>query len=372
MLLENTPNLKHFSKNRVFNLSYSSVTDCPMRSIFLSIAMLLSLAANAQTQNQLPFSLQVDITTKDFVVGGDVEVKGHIKNKTDSTLKIAFVRTQNIPCGWTTSVCFGAQCYAQTKDDNLDEPSEFPAGEEREFVFHIASRECQAGESNTMVKVIAMSGNSADTQTLYIRGLGTFSDTCAHGVGCKVLAATGGSEEVEVETSSLPSTMYEVDIYNTLTQDIRIQSVHIEGPDADKITIDPASLTELLESTIEAENGYSPSSGEAFKLYTTGTGTRRFKVVVEPKLGVEAKPVAIADLRFSQNPAWGAVTINVSRAQSASLEVIDLLGNTVASSTGTEWSWQPAAALTGSYFVRATGKDENGQAFRLTERLIVR
>ncbi len=62
------------------------------------------------------FALKMDQTHFDFNSIGDHSVSGMITNTTDKPLTIQFQRTQFLPKGWSSSICFGTACYAPTTD----------------------------------------------------------------------------------------------------------------------------------------------------------------------------------------------------------------------------------------------------------------
>ncbi|HWF45356.1 MAG TPA: hypothetical protein VG537_12000, partial [Candidatus Kapabacteria bacterium] len=64
------------------------------------------------SSDTLPFS--VTLSTAPLIASSedDALFQGFIANNSTDSLSIHFDRTQNLPIGWTSSVCFGEYCYA--------------------------------------------------------------------------------------------------------------------------------------------------------------------------------------------------------------------------------------------------------------------
>ncbi|MDP4199367.1 MAG: hypothetical protein Q8922_11105 [Bacteroidota bacterium] len=76
-------------------------------------------------------------------------------------------------------------------------------------------------------------------------------------------------------------------------------------------------------------------------------------------------------LSIAPNPAEGPIGIRVSNATKASVEIFDLLGNRLAIMPNTlQTTWDAPARNGGFYIVRASGVDQNGNAFTISKRLI--
>jgi hypothetical protein len=84
-----------------------------------------------------------------------------------------------------------------------------------------------------------------------------------------------------------------------------------------------------------------------------------------------ASLVSNASLSVSPNPAQGPVAIQVHGAARVNIDVLDLLGRSVAHVSGvSQWSW-PGATDAGVYFVRASGVDLSGHTFTTTSRVVM-
>lgn len=84
---------------------------------------------------------------------------------------------------------------------------------------------------------------------------------------------------------------------------------------------------------------------------------------------------SVAKLTIGENPAMGPVTIGVANAQKAQIAIMDLAGRTVFETSETTLRWDASQVQGGSasqvYFVRATGVDDLGQPFTVTDRLVI-
>jgi hypothetical protein len=84
-----------------------------------------------------------------------------------------------------------------------------------------------------------------------------------------------------------------------------------------------------------------------------------------------ASLVSSASLSVSPNPAQGPVAIQVHGAARVNIDVLDLLGRSIAHVSGvSQWSW-PGATDAGVYFVRASGVDLSGRSFTTTSRVVM-
>ncbi len=93
-------------------------------------------------------------------------------------------------------------------------------------------------------------------------------------------------------------------------------------------------------------------------------------------------PVPNADLRIYPNPSEGITNIELTGLTSANVEVLDVLGNSVARSVPLQrgpnagadvWQWnaESGGLANGSYFVRATGRNAIGREVVVTKSLVV-
>jgi hypothetical protein len=102
-----------------------------------------------------------------------------------------------------------------------------------------------------------------------------------------------------------------------------------------------------------------------------------FPIVGNSTLAGVADPGALGvSMSLSPNPARQNVRIRLKGISSGSVEVLDILGNTVAVTqpivTGSEQDLTGARNLAaGSYYVRVSGYTESGQPLVLTRRLII-
>jgi hypothetical protein len=87
---------------------------------------------------------------------------------------------------------------------------------------------------------------------------------------------------------------------------------------------------------------------------------------------VAERNATVAHLAISENPARGAVCMTVADAREARIEIIDIMGRVIATNDGLTFNWNAATSeASQSYIVRASGIDENGLPYILSERLQV-
>jgi len=65
---------------------------------------------------EFPFEVTVDTLLADVSDGKQHAYLGSISNLSHDSLQIFFRRQQAVPCGWTSSVCFGSLCFPATQD----------------------------------------------------------------------------------------------------------------------------------------------------------------------------------------------------------------------------------------------------------------
>lgn len=82
-------------------------------------------------------------------------------------------------------------------------------------------------------------------------------------------------------------------------------------------------------------------------------------------------PAGVA-VNVSPNPASSFVNVNMTGVQMAAVQIIDLLGNTVATAkANTMWKWNASNIAAGSYIVRIEGTSLNGEQFVTSKRVVV-
>lgn len=82
-------------------------------------------------------------------------------------------------------------------------------------------------------------------------------------------------------------------------------------------------------------------------------------------------PAGVA-ISVSPNPASNYLTVDMAGIRSADVQVIDLLGKTVAATkSNTTWRWNASNFTAGSYIVRVAGESMNGEQFVASKRVIV-
>lgn len=76
------------------------------------------------------------------------------------------------------------------------------------------------------------------------------------------------------------------------------------------------------------------------------------------------------------NPATTTTIIHASGITTTSMEIFDVLGNSIATHSGSEWQFNTSESTrslsAGSYFVRVSGFDSNGNPIVQTKRLVIR
>lgn len=85
---------------------------------------------------------------------------------------------------------------------------------------------------------------------------------------------------------------------------------------------------------------------------------------------MQSMPDVNLSLTVTPNPSHGSVRISLTGAENTSLQIFDMLGKEVYSSSGgSEVQWNANAS--GVYIVRSTGIDTNGEEFIVSKRLII-
>ena len=97
----------------------------------------------------------------------DSAFDGMITNTLSTPSMITFRRTANLPAGWTTSICFGTNCFASSIDTT---GQTFGAGESQGLVVHVIPTLGEVADSGTLyLKLYSASGNPADTVLLVFK-----------------------------------------------------------------------------------------------------------------------------------------------------------------------------------------------------------
>lgn len=85
---------------------------------------------------------------------------------------------------------------------------------------------------------------------------------------------------------------------------------------------------------------------------------------------VHAPHVTIASLRVSPNPTSGPVMIHLANAQRATMEVLNVIGKLVVRIDANA-AWDTSNVPSGTYFIRASGVDDNSNPFVITQRVVI-
>ncbi|MFI5263622.1 MAG: T9SS type A sorting domain-containing protein [Candidatus Kapaibacterium sp.] len=76
-------------------------------------------------------------------------------------------------------------------------------------------------------------------------------------------------------------------------------------------------------------------------------------------------------LMIYPNPSHGGITVDIPGMRNAKIQVLDLLGRVIASSTASEkWIWNSNAPA-GTYTLHVTGSDETGKTFQSYDRFLI-
>ena len=114
-------------------------------------------------------TVEVPSDRMEFSSDADHVFIGTMTNNSNDTLRISFWRSQRLPKGWTTSVCFGASCYAAQVDSADDT---FLPNEQRELILHVNSRMVDHADSGLVfIRVRAENGVLGDTASFTVRAV---------------------------------------------------------------------------------------------------------------------------------------------------------------------------------------------------------
>jgi hypothetical protein len=94
--------------------------------------------------------------------------------------------------------------------------------------------------------------------------------------------------------------------------------------------------------------------------------------VLTPSSSVSNILPADVAISVSPNPASSYLTVDIAGVRSANIEVIDMLGEVIMTSTANRvWKWNVSNISQGSYIVRVAGESINGEKFVTSKRIIV-
>jgi len=125
---------------------------------------------------KLGFSIDIPVPYTTITPGSqDSVITGTITNLTNANISLNFHRTQHLPIGWTTGVCFGIQCLVASADSG-QKPFVFAAHEAEAFVLHFYGDDnshLSTNQDTVLVNLIVnqVGGTPADTIQLHLKGL---------------------------------------------------------------------------------------------------------------------------------------------------------------------------------------------------------
>lgn len=166
--------------------------------------------------------------------------------------------------------------------------------------------------------------------------------------------------------------------YNDLNGPIRIVSVSLaQGKDVSITDIDPVlppfklDSGRLLEVNMRV-NASTNSFNDTLIIVTDNAATAlRFPVRVNVTSSVSARgSVSTHFVQVSPNPGYANFNIVISKGTAETIEVLDMLGRLVERLGPGAQSWNSSEVPAGSYFIRVTGRDELGNRFIETQRVL--
>lgn len=152
----------------------------------------------------------------------DVTLEGIVHSRVGAGLKMNFHRTHlRMPMGWSTSVCFGATCYAPKTDSLPDEFAYEMDDSTTAFILHFGVPPGNWHDSAVdYIKFVALTGNDADTISLIFVGstvaLGVEQGQAIQPVSSKILSLypspliDGNSIRVKVSSPKEQSFTYTI------------------------------------------------------------------------------------------------------------------------------------------------------------------
>jgi hypothetical protein len=115
----------------------------------------------------LSLRVTIDTDKMDVSDGKDHTFNGTITNTADTALYLFFRRYQVVPNGWTSSVCFGSSCYANTVDSM---GQVFGARQSQKLIIHAVPALEEKPDSCTIFLTLgSASGNPADTTMIAVK-----------------------------------------------------------------------------------------------------------------------------------------------------------------------------------------------------------
>jgi hypothetical protein len=294
-------------------------------------------AASAQL-----FSVEVPNTLKEFTptlhLDSDIAIDGWITNLSGAPLSMGFIRHQELPEFWKSSVCFGQNCYPDFVSAKVAEEP-WDTDERREFILHLLSPP-------------GAQGTGVVTVTVYSPG-------------------TQDSFDVTFTITALPVPVAECRTFlfkNPYAGDVVLKNYSIANP-------------ELFDITLTSDTEYPTYEGGRFEVkfcnkladglahstvitFETDSGTFQHTVTMQAP-GAGVKPAGATSgtriVSVSPNPVIGSrkVSVNLesSRAINVTVTMVDLLGrelstmnaSTVAGSTTVQF--EASELPVGSYIV---------------------
>ena len=259
--------------------------------------------------------MEVDFTHKDVsilpntMIDTNVTIHARITNLLSTPLNIGFVRVQSLPEFWTTSVCFGTNCYTHwvSAVDSSQVPWE--PNESRELVLHVLTPPGAQGTGNVEL----------------------------------TLFPTHTTDSIKVT-------------YTVTMQDMPLtqcRSFWFRNPYAGEVTFKSLSIAdpELFDTELTSDTEYPTSPGDPFKvtfclknpdgkLHSTqitivtdsGSFTRDVSMQSPASSVAPVKDNAsgIRIVSVSPNPATSSKSVEVnvesSRSANVSFSIVDLLG----------------------------------------------
>jgi len=79
-----------------------------------------------------------------------------------------------------------------------------------------------------------------------------------------------------------------------------------------------------------------------------------------------------ASMSVTPNPSTGPVTISIAQANTATIEVLDIMGTRIAQFDGSLATFDRNNLAAGTYFVRASGMGEDRKPFVITQRIVLK
>lgn len=240
---------------------------------------------------------------------------GHVTNLTNSDLDLGFVRVQNLPKYWKTSVCFGINCFADWVSAAMAQEPWKP-NEVRELVLHVLTPPGAQGVGNIELTLYSLTGDTVKL-TYVARTLDVPVDTCR-----TFLVDNPYNGEVTLKNLSIADPeLFDFEVVSDLSYPtpagkafyVRICSKVYDGQDhSSRLIFETDSGTFEHNFTLRAITaGVKPTADNA-------SGTRIVSV--------------------SPNPASASQFLKVhlesSNAAAVSLSIVDLLGREMRSQEG--------------------------------------